>query len=328
MRALADFAGYSAQEQAPTFLDRLPFRDLSPREAARRVVAHIAKHLDLRPVTLRQKERVLSLILSDLAQRGLNLGNVQPADATLYRQFLRNQVTERRISETYASHRVRVWNSCLRATFCPEIATPLAMRGFPQRVRQIEHLTETDMGQLLAAIDHVAFSTMHHREAFRTYLETAWSTGARIGSLLGVAAGDINWANRTLRLRHMKTKDGHTAILSMRASTQLQNWIDSLSQSPPWIGLGTKLLVTPKGRPLTGQWINWHLRRCAAAAGITKRVSTHVIRKSVGTIMARENPKLAQLQLGITSYVFNVHYNQPLLEDRLKRRDLLPHVAH
>ena len=165
------------------------------------------------------------------------------------------------------------------------------------------------------------------RPAFRTYLETAWSTGARIGSLLGVAAGDINWANRTLRLRHMKTKDGHTAILSTRATTQLQNWIDCLSQSPPWIGLGTRLLVTPNGRPLTGQWINWQLKRCAARAGITKRVSTHVIRKSVGTIMARNNPKLAQLQLGITSYVFNTHYKQPLLEDRLKRRDLLPATA-
>ena len=43
--------------------------------------------------------------------------------------------------------------------------------------------------------------------------------------------------------------------------------------------------------------------------------------------MARENPKLAQEQLGISAAVFNLHYNQPSLEDRLMRRDILPAVG-
>lgn len=70
--------------------------------------------------------------------------------------------------------------------------------------------------------------------------------------------------------------------------------------------------------------MNESLKAAAVAAGVHKPVSTHVVRKSVGTLMGRDNPKLAQLQLGISEAVFNAHYNQPLLEDRLARRDLVP----
>lgn len=42
------------------------------------------------------------------------------------------------------------------------------------------------------------------------------------------------------------------------------------------------------------------------------------------TLIGRENPKLAQLQLGISAEIFNRHYNQPLLEDRMAKRDILP----
>ena len=40
--------------------------------------------------------------------------------------------------------------------------------------------------------------------------------------------------------------------------------------------------------------------------------------------MGKDNPKMAAEQLGITGKIFDKHYNQPDLDDRIARRDLLP----
>ncbi|MGQ0536184.1 MAG: hypothetical protein ACT4PT_08940 [Methanobacteriota archaeon] len=100
--------------------------------------------------------------------------------------------------------------------------------------------------------------------------------------------------------------------------------VEYLETLPCWKGLDTPLFIGPEGKAVSVDWINTALRSTAAAAGLRKRVTTHVVRKSVGTLIANQNPKLAMLQLGITQKIFERHYNQPLLEDRLNRRDLLP----
>lgn len=58
-------------------------------------------------------------------------------------------------------------------------------------------------------------------------------------------------------------------------------------------------------------------------SGIKKKVTTHVPRKGAGTHMAKENPRLAREQLGITQKVFEKHYNQPTVGDRIEHRDLV-----
>lgn len=43
----------------------------------------------------------------------------------------------------------------------------------------------------------------------------------------------------------------------------------------------------------------------------------------MGTLIARETPKYAWEQLGITAKIFEAHYHQPSLQDRMDQRDLL-----
>lgn len=75
---------------------------------------------------------------------------------------------------------------------------------------------------------------------------------------------------------------------------------------------------------MTDQNINRSLKMLAALAEVRKHVTTHIIRKSSGTLMARENPRLAREQLGVTEKVFEKHYNQPTIKDRMTRRDIVP----
>lgn len=104
----------------------------------------------------------------------------------------------------------------------------------------------------------------------------------------------------------------------------MRTWCDPLGTLPIWKGEQTPVFVDEAGEPLLIQWVNKTLTGAAAVAGISKPVSSHIIRKSVGTPTGRENPKFAQLQLGISADVYNEHYNQPILEDRMAKRDILP----
>lgn len=80
-----------------------------------------------------------------------------------------------------------------------------------------------------------------------------------------------------------------------------------LERMPHWQGRETAVFVGPDGKPLTAEWINRELKALVAVAGIHKPLTTHVLRKSIATIIGRTNPKYAHMQLGITSRVFEQH---------------------
>lgn len=324
--SFADFR--PQQREGPEHLRRESFQGLSPEDAADRLVRFLEGRKDFRRITLDQKRVVLRKMLSDFQKKGLDLGTISTSDTATYREYLRELVDRGLISESYAGHVVAQWDSTVRAAF-GEKGKPgegLLMRGFRQHVRMVEHLTEEDFAALLSASRQILFEEEHYRELFLAYLELAWSTGSRIGSLLGgnLRVADLDFERQVARFRHMKNVPEHTAVLTPRAAMRLRAWADRLSSAPSWNGPETPVFVGPSGNPVASQWINRKLKQAAARAGIRKPISTHVIRKSVGTLMGRENPKLAQLQLGITAKVFNAHYNQPLLEDRLAKRNILP----
>lgn len=309
-------------------LSRAEFRGVDPKEASRRCDEFLrANNESLRNPTLYHKKNTLGRMLQDFAQRGKDLPSLTTEDCTAYRAYLRDLVDRGILSEDSASGYVRVWNSVMRAVF-GERGQPgegLLMKNFKQHARKVKRLSEGDMSRLFQAADVTRFQWPHNRDAFKTYLEVAWASGARVGSILRVCVKDIDWDTQVVVFRHMKNMEGpHEAVLTARAALALKKWCDQLRTMPFWQEGETLLFVNPKGRRLTNKWLNETLLAACAAAGIQKRVTTHVLRKSAGTLIGRENPKFAQLQLGISAEVFNRHYNQPMLEDRLANRRILP----
>ena len=324
-----DFGEFHAPEpESKPQLSREDFAGLEPREAVNKMLDFMLQHQDLGEKTVRQKRTVLKRMLKDFQQKGLDMSTVAGNDAQTYRAFLLNLVRQEVISHNYASHVVVQWNAAMRAVF-GETSRPgegLIMRGFKQTPRKVDHLNEADFVAIVAAAQHKDFQSQHYRLMFHAYMELAWCAGARIGSLNNpkLRVCDVYWDKHMVHLRHMKNVDQHEVVLTDRALAALRQWVDFLSQTKAWIGRETPLFAGPNGKLASSQWYNRTMKQVAAIAGIRKQISSHVIRKSAGTIMARENPKLAQEQLGVTEKIFNRHYNQPLLEDRIARRDILP----
>lgn len=352
--SFGEFTPSAATANAKNTLPREAFRGLTPEASAKLLVDFHVSRVPIEEVTAAQKDMVFRQIAENLAQKGLDLSTVTPADMATYREWLRTLVENEAISQSYAAHIVASWNASIRLAF-GETGRPgesLLMRGFQQRARQVQRLDEDEFQSILTASHRRRFRSPDDRDAFQVYLELEWSTGARVGSLtptgrrrrkkadpepptesepelppnwsVTVTIGDIDWDNGTIRLRHMKNRPEHTAILTERALERLRSRVETLRKKPYWRGDETPILAAKAGQPLAPQAINRMLKDCAAMAGIRKRITSHVLRKSVGTYIAKHNPRFAQDQLGITAKVFEAHYNQPTLEDRLERRDILP----
>jgi integrase len=324
------FATYLPPAPPDEPASRQDFAGLTPKQAVNALLTHYEGQA-LSPYTIRQKRVVLTRLLADLATRGIDLACVTTADLALYRAYLRDLVERGAISCNYAAHRVIQWNATMRAVF-GETSRPgegLIMRGFRQTPRIIEHLTQEDFAALLDAVNVKRWQNRHYRELMRAYLEVSWCAAARIGSLVHVQLRvcDLDLQRGIARLHRVKNRPQHDVVLSSRATDRLATWISFLQRTRHWVGPDTPLFTGPRGKVIAHQVINRNLHELAALAGLNKNVTSHVFRKSAGTIMALVNPKLAQEQLGITENVFNRHYNQPLLEDRLAHREILPGVA-
>lgn len=325
-----DFASFEPQVHEPAHrtLAREVFRGLPPEDVAKAMADAHAQRVRLRPITRNQKEMVMRLVLDALAAKGHDVATADAKVMSAYREWLRARVEAGDISESYAGHIAIQWNATVRCVFGEEASRELRFKGFKQHERKIVRRSPEDMAAIIAAAHKLGARTRDDKEAFIAYLELAWPTAGRAGSLLVEECrfADVDWQKGTVRFQHVKNKDLHEVVLSERAVARLRERRAYCMTRPWWRGEETPIIAGRSGRPLTLETINNKLKAAAARAGFTDRVTSHVIRKSSGTMMARENPRYAREQLGITAKVFEKHYNQPTIEDRLERRDLVPTV--
>lgn len=326
-----DFGSFEPGPVTPAHehLDRSSFRGVSPADAARIIAEAHAQRVRLADVTKDQKEMVVKLVLEAVAAKGHDMATIDPPTMAAYREWLRQRVAAGDVAESYAAHIAIQWNATVRCVFGTEATNGLRIKGFRQHARKIVRRGPEEMYALIAAANRIGYRTEDDKQAFLAYLELAWPTAGRAGSLLTeeLTFAHVDWEKGTLKFAHVKNKSEHETVLSERAIAKLRERRAYCMTRPWWRGEETPILTGRTGKPLTTQAVNQMLARASARAGFTAKLTTHGIRKSAGTIMARQNARYAREQLGITPKVFEAHYNQPTVEDRLERRDLVPVVG-
>lgn len=327
----ADFGSFEPEtrQAAHESVPRESFRGLDPAAAAKLLADAHAQRVTLRPSSRDQKEMVMRIVLEAVQAKGHDLATVDTSTMSAYREWLRARVEAGDISESYAGHIAIQWNATVRCVLGKGAGQPLCFKGFPQHERKIVRRSPEEVAKLIAAAHHNRFGSPDDKAAFLTYIEVAWPTGGRASSILveELTFADVDWEKGTLYFGRVKNKPEHEVVLSERAVAKLRERRAYCMSRPWWKGEETPILAGRRGVPPRLNTINRQLKTAAMRAGFLDRVTSHVIRKSSGTFMARQNPRYAREQLGITAKVFEKHYNQPTIEDRLDRRDLVPTVA-
>ena len=149
-------------------------------------------------------------------------------------------------------------------------------------------------------------------------LETIYSCGLRISELCGLAAQDIDWNERVVRVRG-KGKKERLVPIGEPALEAIQNYWHLLPQEPagesPVFLAGAK-----KRRTVSPRHLQLRLKKYLAVAGLDPHLTPHKLRHSYATHLLDAGANLRSVQelLGHAHLVTTQVYTH-LTTERLKR---------
>jgi integrase/recombinase XerD len=174
-------------------------------------------------------------------------------------------------------------------------------------------LTESEVQALLAAPGRDAVGLRD-----RALLETLYSTGLRRAELCGLDLYDLDSASELVRVRQGKGRKDRYVPVGVHALEALRRY---LHQARPDLVASPKepalFVASITGRRLGRQTLNLIVRKHAAAAGLGKRVTPHVLRHTCATHLLQGGADLRHVQaiLGHASIATTQIYTRVAVED-------------
>ena len=143
-------------------------------------------------------------------------------------------------------------------------------------------LSRTEIQVLLDATEDLKYKTM---------FAVMYSAGLRVSEVIHLRYGDISRKNMQIYVRETKTRMDRYAILSKKT-------LDLLTQY--WFACGRpKDILFPNkfnGRPLTISSVEQVMRRTAASAGLSGKVTPHCLRHSFATHLLEDGVDIRYIQ--------------------------------
>lgn len=204
-------------------------------------------------------------------QRGLSL-STSARRLSAIRMFVRFLATEGWIASDYAS--------------------PLRFPNLWKRLP--DFLTFEEVDRFLKAPDHRRPLGLRDR----ALLELYYATGARVSELTDLKLGGLNF---TLKLLRLTGKGGKERIVPCgdRALTWLDRYLEKvrpLLASRNSKGDPGSVFLSRTGKPLTRDWIFRSVKRYAGLAGVSGKVSPHILRHSFATHLLEGGADLRVVQ--------------------------------
>lgn len=173
--------------------------------------------------------------------------------------------------------------------------------------RQITFLETDELEELLLKPD---LSTLQGRRD-KAILDLLFSTGLRVSELCGLKKEDINLERSEFSI---KGKGGKVRVvfLDHEAKISLQRYLDLRQDKSEWLFISyghsntiNELQITNNNAHITPRSIQRMIHKYTLAAGITKKVTPHVLRHSFATdlLMGGADLRSVQALLGHSSVV-------------------------
>lgn len=199
--------------------------------------------------------------------------------------------------------------------------TPFVGVRCPKRPKKLPQcLSESALVALLEAADTNHYSLLAVRD--RAVLSVLIFGGLRRAELLGLRVGDVDWQERTLRVRHGKGDKERVIPLAEEAVQALANWLAVRPKCP-----ADSLFCTRNGRPLGVKGLQGLFHRARRAAGIARQgVTLHTLRHSFATLLLRNGAHLVAIGglLGHSSLETTAVYLHVTAEDSRRAVDCHP----
>ena len=184
----------------------------------------------------------------------------------------------------------------------------LAVR-LPKRLPRA--LDGSDLRRLLDAVDPLGSrpdSSDHDALLIRTAVVVLFATGIRISELVSIPLANVSISEASILVRGKGNRERRVYLSSGQAAKVLEDYTEQRKSIPG----GDWLLVRKNGLRITTQYIRGRLRAVAEAAGISRRVTPHMLRHSAATqlLEAGVDIRVVQRLLGHSSIATTQIYTQ------------------
>lgn len=251
------------------------------------------KHLEVRgysAATQRTYGDCLMALVEFLEGRELELKAVGKEDLKAYEWWLLGRKTEATGEPWSVSTRsvhiraVKMFFRWLEASG-RILADPGYVLKEPKRETPLPRaLKETEVERLLSAPD----TTTREGTRARAILEVFYSTGLRLSEMAGLTLEDANIEEGWVRVNQGKGAKDRVVPLGPRAGAVLKGYLTNVRPLYLMAKKGLKALwVSKTGEPMTGQVLRLIVKQYAREAGLSKDVTTHVLRHSFATHMVK-----------------------------------------
>jgi integrase/recombinase XerD len=288
----------------------------------------IGDFLQFCSVERRLSENTIRAYASDLADfhklQGAEARSGDVCNGKL-KAYLRTMVAERKL----ASSTVRRRMACLRMFFryltdAQSMVSPFAgwKVSLPRHKLLPRALSREEIACLLT-------STQDHDGKANAQLITAMRvmvcTGIRVGELCKLRVEDVSPDGGTLRIHGKGSRDRTTYVADAELQTALRRLLVCRSRC---MGRSAHLFLNRHGSKLKPRSIRLSLHRAAAAAGLTRRVTPHMLRHTAATLLIETGVdiRIVQRLLGhasIATTEIYTHVSDEALRSTLKRADIL-----
>jgi integrase/recombinase XerD len=287
-------------------------------------------------VERRLSSHTLEAYSSDLADfqrwlpRGTEMRDILPVSL---KKYLEDMVERRRLSAATVRRRL----ACFRTFFrrladLGEIADPFVawQLRIARRRRLPRTLTRTEIAALLWPFRDSDERPWSAPDAmFQTAVRLMIATGVRVGELCRLRIDDVSPDGSALRVHGKGSRDRVAYVPDGQLRRELQRLIALRRNNG---NPSNALFLNRRGSRMRSQSIRSKLRQHAAQAGLTRRVTPHMLRHTAATLLIESGVDIRFVQrlLGHSSIATTeiyTHVSDEALRTTLERADVLGMLA-
>ena len=262
----------------------VPVKQVTVSHAARRFLDHCRVAKRLSPHTL----RAYASDLTDFSTVVGRKANVRMIDREAILNYVRWLIDTRGLADATVRRRTATLKVLFRWLEREDIVALSVFHRFDLNIRPPRRLPRAlpsiDMRRLLRA-SAIGRGTgdgdqRHWHLVMRFAIVTLFETGLRIGELVSLCVGDAFPEEGALQVRGKGNRERRVYLTGLEARKLFARYLDARGRAA---SESDQFLVGPAGGTVTTNQIRRRLRLIALSAGITRRVTPHMLRHTAAT---------------------------------------------
>ncbi|MDO5848899.1 MAG: tyrosine-type recombinase/integrase [Methanobrevibacter sp.] len=171
--------------------------------------------------------------------------------------------------------------------FLDEISAPKRTKSLPKS------LNEKEVQDLIEAVTYNPESDNENQKIIKSrdklILTLLYSSGLRVSELVNLIVKDIDFEERTILIRGKGDKD-RVVLFDKNAKLLILEYLNLRKTD------SKHLFTNRRGNPLTPRYVQLMIKKYGEKAGITKKVTPHVLRHSYATHLLKNGVDIRVIQ--------------------------------